>query len=59
MSKLSSSGVGIVTVIFLILLFLKLFGLTTISWWWIFSPIIIEVVIVILIILIIAFLGNK
>ena len=52
-------GIDLCTAVFLILLFLKLFGLTTISWWWIFSPIIVEVVIIILIILIIAFLGNK
>lgn len=51
-SNNSSSGVGLGTVIFLILLFLKLFGIINISWWWVFSPLLIGVGISILIFII-------
>ena len=59
MSKSSSSGIGLLGVIFIILLILKLFGVISISWWWVFSPIIIEVVIWIFIILLIGSSRNK
>lgn len=51
-SNNSSSGVGLGTVIFLILLFLKIFGIINISWWWVFSPLLIGVGISILIFII-------
>jgi Na+(H+)/acetate symporter ActP len=41
-SNNSSSGVSLGGVIFLILLFLKLFGVIDISWWWVFSPVLIS-----------------
>jgi hypothetical protein len=53
MASNSSSGIGLLGVIFLILLFLKLFGVISISWWWVFAPIIIEVVIFLIILFII------
>lgn len=34
----SNSGVGCMSVIFLILLILKLFGIISISWWWVCAP---------------------
>ena len=39
----SGGGVGIGTVIFIVLLILKLAGVISISWWWVFSPILISV----------------
>ena len=38
MSKNSSGGIGIATVLFLIFLVLKLTKMITWSWWWVFSP---------------------
>ncbi len=38
MSKNSSGGIGIATVLFLIFLVLKLTKVITWSWWWVFSP---------------------
>lgn len=38
MSKNSTGGVGIATVLFLIFLVLKLTKVITWSWWWVFSP---------------------
>ena len=52
-------GIGLCTVVFLILLFLKLFGVISISWWWVFALIIIEVVLVVVIILIVGSFLNK
>ena len=46
-------GISLCTAVFLILLFLKLFGVISISWWWVFAPVIIEVVLVVVIILIV------
>ena len=53
MASNSSSGIGLLGVIFLILLFLKLFGVISISWWWVFAPIIVEVVIFLIVLFII------
>ena len=53
MASNSRSGIGLLGVIFLILLFLKLIGVISISWWWVFAPIIIEVVIFLIILFII------
>ena len=39
MSKNSSGGIGIATVLFLIFLVLKLCKVITWSWWWVLSPI--------------------
>lgn len=47
----SSNGVGCMTVIFLILLILKLFGVISISWWWVFAPILLEVAILIFVVI--------
>lgn len=54
----SSSGVGCGTVIFIVLLILKLFGIINISWWWVFSPILIGLGIT-LILFIIIMLASK
>jgi hypothetical protein len=59
MASTSSSGIGLLGVIFLILLFLKLFGVISISWWWVFAPIIIEVVIFLIILFIIGSAGKR
>ena len=52
-------GIGLCTAVFLILLFLKLFGVISISWWWVFAPIIIEVILVVLFVLIFDFFGRR
>lgn len=55
----SSSGVSLGGVIFLILLFLKLFGIINISWWWVFAPLIIGVAIsIILFIILLIIMKN-
>ena len=56
MANSNSSGVGIMTITFLIL---KLFGVISISWWWVFSPLIIEVILVVLFVLIFDFFGRR
>ena len=59
MANSNSSGVGIMTITFLILLILKLFGVISISWWWVFSPLIIDVILVVLFVLIFDFFGRR
>lgn len=59
MANSNSSGVGIMTITFLILLILKLFGVINISWWWVFSPLIIEVILVVLFVLIFDFFRRR
>lgn len=46
-SNSSSGGVGCLSVIFIVLLILKLFGVINISWWWVCAPVILEAVIAI------------
>lgn len=58
-SNSSSSSIGLFGVIFLILLFLKLFGVISISWWWVFAPIIVEVVIFLFVLFIIGSTRNR
>lgn len=56
------TGVDITTVIFLILLILKLCKVIDISWWWVFSPLLIGVgltVLILLILMIILFCKSK
>ena len=48
----SSNDVGCMTVIFLILLILKLFGVISISWWWVFAPVLLEVAILIFVVIV-------
>ena len=48
----AGSGVSLGTVIFLILLILKLFGIINISWWWVFSPLLIGLGITIILVII-------
>lgn len=56
----AGSGVSLGTVIFLILLVLKLFGVINISWWWVFSPLLIGLGIsIILFIIFILIIGSK
>ena len=57
-SNSSSSGVSLGGVIFLILLFLKLFGVINISWWWVFSPLLIGLAITLILFIIIVILKN-
>ena len=49
MSKNSSGGIGIATVLFLIFLVLKLTKVITWSWWWVFSPLWISVGVVLVV----------
>lgn len=60
MSNNSSGGGGVSlgTVIFLILLFLKLFGVINISWGWVFAPLLIGIAFWVAI-LIIVYLATK
>jgi hypothetical protein len=46
------------TVIFLILLILKLFGVISISWWWVFAPVLLEVAILILVVIVYLLIKN-
>jgi hypothetical protein len=56
----AGSGVSVGTVIFLILLILKLFGVINISWWWVFSPLLIGLgITIILAILFVLIIGSK
>ena len=59
MANSNSSGVGIMTITFLILLILKLFGVISISWWWVFSPLIVGFAIGIICLIIILTLISK
>ena len=54
----SEGGIGLCSVIFIILLILKLIGVISISWWWVFSPLIIGFVIGILMVILILILGK-
>ena len=54
-----SSGIGCFTMIFLILLVLKLFDLIHISWWWVFSPLIVDVGLFVILGIIIFFIIRK
>ena len=55
----SSSGLGLGSVIFLILLVLKLLKVITISWWWVFSPLIISLGLWVLGLIFLAIFINK
>ena len=56
----AGSGVSLGTVIFLILLILKLFGVINISWWWVFSPLLIGLgITIILAIIFFLIIGSK
>ena len=56
----AGSGVSVGTVIFLILLILKLFGIINISWWWVFSPLLIGLgITIILAIILFLIIGSK
>ena len=56
----AGSGVSLGTVIFLILLILKLFGIINISWWWVFSPLLIGLgITIILAIILFLIIGSK
>lgn len=55
----SGSGIGLCSVLFIILLTLKLIGVISISWWWVFSPLIIGFAIGIICLIIILTLISK
>lgn len=55
----SSSGLGLGSVIFLILLILKLLKVITISWWWVFSPLLISLGLWVLGLIFLAIFINK
>lgn len=57
-SNSSSSGVSLGGVIFLILLFLKLFGVINISWWWVFSPLLIGLAIALILLVLLVILKH-
>ena len=52
-------GIGLCTVVFLILLILKLFGVISISWWWVFSPLIIGFAIGLISIIILILISRR
>lgn len=54
----SSSGVSLGGVIFLILLFLKLFGVINISWWWVFSPLLIGLAVALILLILLVILKH-
>ena len=43
-SKSSGGGWGLTTIVFIVLLILKLFGVINISWWLVFLPLILGVI---------------
>lgn len=47
------------TVIFLILLILKLFRVISISWWWVFAPVLLEVAILIFVVIVYLFIKTR
>ena len=53
------SGLGLGSVIFLILLILKLFGVITISWFWVFFPLIVGFVITVILAIILFLIIRK
>lgn len=55
----SSSGLGLGSVIFLILLVLKLLKVITISWWWVFAPLLISLGLWVLGLIFLAIFINK
>ena len=55
----SGSGIGLCSVLFIILLTLKLLGVISISWWWVFSPLIVGFAIGIICLIIILTLISK
>ena len=55
----SGSGIGLCSVLFIILLTLKLIGVISISWWWVFSPLIVGFAIGIICLIIILTLISK
>jgi hypothetical protein len=59
--KVTSSGIGLGTIIFLIFLVLKLAGIgqvATWSWWWVTSPLWIPIVLVIAILAIVGIIAG-
>ena len=59
MANSNSSGVGIMTITFLILVILKLFGVISISWWWVFSPLIIGFAIGVIFLIFLILISRK
>lgn len=55
----SPAGLGCLPTIFIILLVLKLLGLTAMSWWWVFSPLFIQLGFFIVFIFILAVLVPR
>ena len=55
----SGSGIGLCSVLFIILLILKLLGVISISWWCVFSPLIVGFAIGIICLIIILTLISK
>ena len=55
----SGSGISLCSVLFIILLTLKLLGVISISWWWVFSPLIVGFAIGIICLIIILILLSK
>lgn len=55
----SGSGIGLCSVLFIILLTLKLIGVISISWWWVFSPLIVGFAIGIICLIILILISKK
>ena len=58
-SSNSGGGISLCSVLFIILLTLKLIGVISISWWWVFSPLIIGFAIGIICLIILILLSKK
>lgn len=50
-------SMGLFSTVFVVLLILKLCGLTAISWWWVFAPLMFSVAISALIFAVVAMIG--
>ena len=55
----SGGGIGLCSVLFIILLTLKLIGVISISWWWVFSPLIIGFAIGIICLIILILISKR
>ena len=54
---MKGKGMGLFSTVFVVLLVLKLCGLTTMSWWWVFCPLLLSCAIGIVFLCLIAIIG--
>ena len=55
----SRGGIGLCSMIFIVLLILKLVGVISISWWWVISPLIIGFVISIILLILLILISKR